>query len=61
MNQPIPMLTGYRFDNLLGSALSAAVPSRKLIQRVDLRFPEYMPAAIMDTDLDSAVISRFRS
>ncbi|ELW5296151.1 inovirus Gp2 family protein, partial [Escherichia coli] len=27
--------------------------------RVDLRFPEYMPATIMDSGPDSAVISRF--
>lgn len=58
MNQPIHnayWLT--RFDSILDSAL-AQHRAISLI-RVDLRFPEYMPATIMDTDLDSAVISRF--
>ncbi|EPO2810211.1 inovirus Gp2 family protein, partial [Escherichia coli] len=56
MNQPIHnayWLT--RFDSILDSAL-AQHRAISLI-RVDLRFPEYMPATIMDTDLDSAVIS----
>ena len=46
-----------RFESILNSAL-AQHRAVSLI-RVDLRFPEYMPATIMDTDLDSAVISRF--
>ena len=49
MNQPIHnayWLT--RFDSILDSAL-AQHRAISLI-RVDLRFPEYMPATIMDTD-----------
>ncbi len=58
MNQPIHNAYWLsRFDSLLDSAL-AQHRAVSLI-RVDLRFPEYMPATIMDTDLDSAVISRF--
>ena len=58
MNQPIHNAYWLsRFDSLLDSALSQH-RAVSLI-RVDLRFPEYMPATIMDTDLDSAVISRF--
>lgn len=58
MNQPIHNAYWLsRFDSLLDSAL---VQHRAVsLIRVDLRFPEYMPATIMDTDLDSAVISRF--
>lgn len=51
------MLTGYPVLTAFDSAL-AQHRAVSLI-RVDLRFPEYMPATIMDTDLDSAVISRF--
>lgn len=58
MNQPIH--NDYwlsRFESILNSAL---VQHRAVsLIRVDLRFPEYMPATIMDLDLDSAVISRF--
>ncbi len=58
MNQPIH--NDYwlsRFESILNSAL-AQHRAVSLI-RVDLRFPEYMPATIMDPDPDSAVISRF--
>lgn len=47
-----------RFESILNSAL-AQHRAVSLI-RVDLRFPEYMPVTIMDSDPDSAVISRFR-
>lgn len=58
MNQPIHNAYWLsRFESILNSAL-AQHRAVSLI-RVDLRFPEYMPATIMDTDLDSAVISRF--
>ena len=58
MNQPIHNACWLsRFESILNSAL-AQHRAVSLI-RVDLRFPEYMPATIMDTDLDSAVISRF--
>ncbi|END4877935.1 inovirus Gp2 family protein, partial [Escherichia coli] len=57
MNQPIH--NDYwlsRFESILNSAL---VQHRAVsLIRVDLRFPEYMPATIMDPDPDSAVISR---
>ncbi|MGD1231216.1 inovirus Gp2 family protein, partial [Escherichia coli] len=46
-----------RFDSLLDSAL--AQHRAVSFIRVDLRFPEYMPATIMDSGPDSAVISRF--
>lgn len=46
-----------RFESILNSAL-AQHRAVSLI-RVDLRFPEYMPVTIMDSDPDSAVISRF--
>lgn len=58
MNQPIHNAYWLsRFESILNGAL-AQHRAVSLI-RVDLRFPEYMPATIMDTDLDSAVISRF--
>lgn len=58
MNQPIHNAYWLsRFDSILDSAL-AQHRAISLI-RVDLRFPEYMLATIMDTDPDSAVISRF--
>lgn len=52
------MLTGYPVLNVFSTVPLAQHRAVSLI-RVDLRFPEYMPATIMDTDLDSAVISRF--
>ncbi|WP_105447966.1 inovirus Gp2 family protein [Escherichia coli] len=58
MNQPIHNAYWLsRFEGILNSAL-AQHRAVSLI-RVDLRFPEYMPATIMDPDPDSAVISRF--
>lgn len=58
MNQPIHNAYWLsRFESILNSAL-AQHRAISLI-RVDLRFPEYMPATIMDPDPDSAVISRF--
>ncbi|EMV7925080.1 inovirus Gp2 family protein [Escherichia coli] len=58
MNQPIHNAYWLsRFDSLLDSAL--AQHRAVSFIRVDLRFPEYMPATIMDPDPDSAVISRF--
>ncbi|HCP1389895.1 TPA: inovirus Gp2 family protein [Escherichia coli] len=58
MNQPIHNAYWLsRFESILNSAL-AQHRAVSLI-RVDLRFPEYMPVAIMDPDPDSAVISRF--
>ncbi|MDW9204756.1 inovirus-type Gp2 protein [Escherichia coli] len=58
MNQPIHNAYWLsRFESILNGAL-AQHRAVSLI-RVDLRFPEYMPATIMDTDPDSAVISRF--
>ncbi len=52
------MLTGYPVLKVFSTVPLAQHRAVSLI-RVDLRFPEYMPATIMDTDLDSAVISRF--
>ncbi len=43
-----------RFESILNSA-PAQHRAVSLI-RVDLRFPEYMPVTIMDSDPDSAVI-----
>lgn len=58
MNQPIHNAYWLsRFDSLLDSAL--AQHRAVSFIRVDLRFPEYMPATIMDSGPDSAVISRF--
>ncbi|EKC4033631.1 inovirus Gp2 family protein [Escherichia coli] len=58
MNQPIHNAYWLsRFESILNSALAQHCAVSLI--RVDLRFPEYMPASIMDTDLDSAVISRF--
>ncbi|HFU7833773.1 TPA: inovirus Gp2 family protein [Escherichia coli] len=58
MNQPIHNAYWLsRFDSLLNSAL--AQHRAVSFIRVDLRFPEYMPATIMDSGPDSAVISRF--
>ena len=58
MNQPIHNAYWLsRFESILDSAL-AQHRAVSLI-RGDLRFPEYMPATIMDPDPDSAVISRF--
>ena len=53
------MLTGYPVLKVF-STVPAQHRAVSLI-RVDLRFPEYMPATIMDTDLDSAVIFVFAS
>lgn len=58
MNQPIHNAYWLsRFESILNSALA----QHRVVSliRMDLRFPEYMPVTIMDTDLDSAVISRF--
>ena len=58
MNQPIHNAYWLsRFDSLLDSAL--AQHRAVSFIRVDLRCPEYMPATIMDSGPDSAVISRF--
>ncbi len=57
MNQQYTMLTGYPVLKVF-STVPGAAPCR-LVNPGGFTFPEYMPATIMDTDLDSAVISRF--
>ncbi len=58
MNQPIH--NAYWLSRF-GSLLDSALAQHRAVSfiRVDLRFPEYMPATIMDSGPDSAVISRF--